>query len=202
MSRLILIFAILFQSAAFAADPVIIQVACPDQQGQTTKMTQADLVSLLSSGKPGSYTFLLLSVGGEGVSVRECSITIADKTDKPAEPPAEPPFVSQFGLEKKAVEWIRQVPADSAKYAQRLSLAYLTSVQEIDNGTLTTVEELNKAQAKTNAALLGENLAAWKPWGESCIKELDTLNKAGVLKTLEQHRQAWLEIATGLNGGK
>lgn len=187
-------------TAPAKADSVIVQIASPDASGTSTKVNQSELIALVGTGKPGTYTFLLITPTASGIALRECTVTVTDKAGTPQTPtePQPPTFVSRYGLEKLVREWM---PAESAQTdAKRLSLAYATTLVQIEKGKIKTVEELQNYQRETNRILLGDKATAWTTWGMSLGTELQRLKTAGSLDTLDDHKQAWMEIARGLNG--
>ena len=202
--RWLLLSICLFASAAHA-DSVIVQIASPEATGTTTKVSQDELIALVGTGKPGVYTFLIITPTSSGIALRECSVTVTDKAGTggttPTNPPVNPPtFTSRYGLEKLVREWLKNVPAESAKDAKRLSLAYATTIVQLEKGRIQSVEELQNHQRETNKILLGDSSTAWIPWGTALGTELQRLKTAGSLETLDDHKQAWMEIARGLNG--
>lgn len=187
------------------ADSVLVQIAGPEpgSTGTSTKVTQSELVALIGTGKPGTYTFLIITPTASGISLRECTFTVTDKAGTPTTTPAEPQppaYVSKYGLEKLVREWMKDVPAEAAKDAKRLALAYATTIVQIEKDKIKTVEELQTHQRETNKLLLGDKAVSWTTWGMSLGTELQRLKNAGLLESLDDHKQAWMEIARGLNG--
>lgn len=187
------------------ADSVLVQIAGPEPglSGTSTKVTQSELVALIGTGKPGTYTFLIITPTASGIALRECTFTVTDKVGAPPTTPTDPQpptYVSKYGLELLVREWMRDVPAEAAKDAKRLALAYATTIVQIEKDKIKTVEELQAHQRETNKLLLGDKAVSWTTWGMSLGAELQRLKNAGLLETLDDHKQAWTEIARGLNG--
>jgi len=97
------------------------------------------------------------------------------------------------------LDWFESVDSDmKIVEANRLGQSFSSIATLIENGTLTTPEQIINATAKSNVDALGENLAAWKPFLDALIIKLDRLAEQGKLTTSSQHAVIWREVATAL----
>lgn len=142
-------------------------------------------------------------------SVTMASIVVGKNEDQPVKPdepakPAEPDNPSLTGLSRMAYEWVAQVDrtnyseieikADAAKLAD----SFRDIVTLIDNGTLISIGAiLNQTKENNDATITNRN--EWLPWFTKMSTFLQSSYSNGSIKTIAQFKQAWIDIANGLD---
>ena len=140
--------------------------------------------AVFSARVPGEYRFIVACAKDGTVDVKTFTIIAVG-------PPEAP-------LSDSLAEWIPfwAYPLKlSSEDAGRLAASFEEVAARTD---LTTPATWIEATAISNRAALGDNLSLWKPIlnkiGEALLKKA----QAGELTTPEQHREMWLQIASGL----
>jgi hypothetical protein len=117
---------------------------------------------------------------------------------EPNPSPPRPVPDGRFGLAAKAAEWAKEVPQPARGKAAALAGSFRAVAAAIAAGTITSAEAIIQRTRESNVAALAEQRAAWSGWLETLRQELNGLAKSGRLKSLEDHAEAWRELATGL----
>jgi hypothetical protein len=83
-----------------------------------------------------------------------------------------------------------------------LANSFSSMAAAIAAGTLSKPQDILSQTRFSNNEALGASVDAWKKWGECLSDALSLLHETGKLKTPEDYRVAWEEIAAGLRGAK
>jgi hypothetical protein len=114
--------------------------------------------------------------------------------------PGPGPVNPATGMAGKVVELTRLVNSPNKKAeAAKLAEGFTGVVKQIQEGQLTTADQIIEAQKMANRTAVGNNLALWVPFLEGLQKEMKTQAESGLLVTSEQHASLWKQIADGLN---
>jgi hypothetical protein len=100
-------------------------------------------------------------------------------------------------LSRKVATWLKRLPKDTPKAKIRQVAGVFRKLANSD----TAVEKMLEATALANSAVIGDDLDKWVPFLDGLGNELDAMVDAGNLKTREQYRSTWLEIAAALDKG-
>ena len=141
--------------------------------------------AVFSARTPGEYTFTVAAALGGTVDVVTHTVIITG-------PPKKPETAT---LVEWIPYWLYPLQLDKAE-AIKLAESFEDVASRID--TLSTPKGIIEATATANRAALGTRIAAWKPLLVKVQASLTNKSRAGLLKTPEQHKETWNEIATGL----
>lgn len=172
------------------------------------------------SGENKTETFVILldlAAGQHIVSfvsfdraVHEVAIVEAGSPPGPTPPPPTPnppaPLPDgRFKLSNSTAIWVTSlVPMSARSRASSLAASFRANASAIAAGTLAEAEQILAETKKSNNLALGstEMIAAWKPFGATLEKELARLHAADELRVASDYKDAWLEIALGLEAVK
>lgn len=133
--------------------------------------------------------------------------------DPPAPPPAPLPD-GKYGLAKFTwFEAVAKVSKDTAgtraKTARAMAASFRGVAAAIAAGTVKSDREVLQKTADANYAALealcktpaetAELLKLWQPFSKALQSKLYPMYESGAIKTLDDYRTAWLEIADGLD---
>ena len=157
---------------------------------------------------PGKYIVVLAASSADGVQLAKWTVVVAGDRPEPQpkpnpnpKPKPEPqPTPSKYGLVEVARGAVALVPAESRGKSAALADAFDSVASQIAAGALRTVEAIIDSNRIQSKAALGDDYDAWKPATTTISKAVGELAADGKLKTLEQHQEAWEEIAKGLRG--
>lgn len=166
---------------------------------------------ILSSAAEKTYVIVLAVADADGsVAVTQHTVAIGTAPPSPGPEPGPPspgpgpPTPTPLPeLGEKARQW-KSLVTDPAKGATAKSLAgsFRSIAAAIAAGVLTRPEDIVRATLESNYVALGgkgsATHAAWQPFFSALNLELNTRSQAGMLKTPESHRQAWVDLAAGL----
>ena len=125
----------------------------------------------------------------------------------PAPPPPDPVPVplpdGKYKLANAAAAWVASSVDPAAKVqAKALAGSFRGIAAAIAAGTLSDPQKILTETRTSNNAALGSFVEQWKPWGGKLSAELERLSTEGSLRTADDYRTAWQEIATGLEAVK
>jgi len=147
---------------------------------------------LFSSRVPGTYTFIIAGARADMASLIHHEIVIAG--GQPAPGPGPAPVVP---LDQKIVAWSKTVKDYPNKKTHAAALASV--FKKMADAPDIKPEQILESTALANSAVLGGDLDKWVPFLDEMGKELDARVAAKTLETREQYRDAWLQIAAGLD---
>lgn len=147
---------------------------------------------LFSSRVAGTYQFIIAGARGDAASLIHHEIIVAGGAN-PA-PPGPAPVVA---LDQKVVTWSKTIKDYPSKKAHAAALAGV--FRKMADTKDVKPEQILEATALANSAVLGADLDKWVTFLDEMGKELDAMVAANSLTTREQYRDAWLQIATGLD---
>jgi len=114
-------------------------------------------------------------------------------------PPGPAPLPDgKYKLASQAREWMSMVPADHRAKAKDLANSFRGIASAIAAGTMKRPEDVLAATKASNNAALAGSMEAWKPWGAKLQAALEKADADGTLRTIDDYKVAWNEIATGL----
>jgi hypothetical protein len=158
---------------------------------------------------PGKYHIIVAVATSEGVVQKLHTVEVVwgnvkpelDKEDKVTPKPPEPIFEERLGVETKVRDWLSTVPIGRRGKQATLSLAFKEAAQRA-----TQISDLKKVEGESRSNLssdlvreaLGTEAANWSTFFNSLGIELAQLEVDGKLNTLDDFKQAWLEISEGL----
>jgi len=153
--------------------------------------------AVFSSGTPGEYTFIVACANDNDVDVKTYVVKVGEGGIIPGPQPG--PVNPATGLAGKVVELTKLVNSPNKKTeAAKLAAGFTGVAQQIQDGSLTTADQIIEAQKLANRTAMGNNLAVWVPFLEALQKEMKTQAEAGLLVTPEQHATLWKQISAGL----
>ena len=171
-----------------------------------------------ATGILGSYKFdlVIVSVVNSKINLQWVEHTIQvigvgvpptnPPTNPPTDPPVDPPPVTptSFGLVPIVTSLGNAVnDTDRVATAQSLAMSYISVATQISAGTVTTSDQAKSAVVAANRKVLSaQQRELWRSFAIGLSEQLNTLEKAGKFKTLEDYRLVFLEIANGLSGVK
>lgn len=154
--------------------------------------------AVFSSGISGEYTFIVACANDNDVDVKTYVVKVGEGGVVPGPQPG--PVNPATGMAGKVVELTRLVNSPNKKAeAAKLATGFADITKQIQDGKLTTADQIIEAQKIANRTAMGNSLALWVPFLESLQKEMKTQAEAGLLVTLEQHAILWKQISDGLN---
>jgi hypothetical protein len=104
----------------------------------------------------------------------------------------------KYKLAAQARDWMSTVPADHRGKAKDLANSFRGVASAIAAGTMKRPEDVLAATKSSNNAALGSSMDAWKPWGAKLQTALEKADTDGTLRTIDDYKVAWNEIADGL----
>ncbi len=114
-------------------------------------------------------------------------------------PPGPAPLPDgKYKLAAQARDWMSTVPADHRAKAKDLANSFRGVASAIAAGTMKRPEDVLAATKASNNEALGGSMEAWKPWGAKLQAALEKADADGTLRTIDDYKVAWNEIATGL----
>ena len=147
---------------------------------------------------PGQYTIILAVSNADGVAIRQHKISISGGTVAPVRR-IEPD--QKFGLVSDVRSWLSGVSVKSNQ--QALADAFeraahqATSIADLKKTSRDSGQNLSSRLVAT--AIGGvQNASNWAPVFQPMGERIAELEKAGDLKTLDDWKNAWREIAAGL----
>lgn len=171
---------------------------------------------LIVTGISGKYSVKLRVIKGEEVSTIRGTILVKSRAPVPPNPPGpnppgpNPPGPNppgpqpvipdgKYGLAKKAYEWANKVKStQKVDEAQKVAGSFEGAAAAVAAGAIKDINGLLSTTTQTNRESLGASAPMWADWMSELNRELSSLFDSKKLVTLEDHRVAWLEIATGL----
>lgn len=170
------------------------------------------------SGENKTETFVILldlAAGSHVVSfvsfdqqLHELAIVEAGTPPGPTPPTPNPPGPlpdGRFRLANSAAIWVTTlVPTPARRKASGIAANFAAKASAIGAGTLTDPAKILAETRAGNNAALGDaaSIEAWKPFGTALEKELKRLHDAGELRVAVDYRDAWLEIAQGVESAR
>jgi len=125
-----------------------------------------------------------------------------DPAPVPPVPPGPAPLPDgKYRLAAQTLEWLSTVPAEKRPLAKQLANSFRGIVSAIAAGSLTKPADVLAQTRSSNNAALGDAADLWKPFGAKLQLALETLDREGTLRTIDDYRAAWEEIAVGLEAG-
>lgn len=127
--------------------------------------------------------------------------------DKPDDTRPLPLPDGKFGLANATAAWVvSQVKVESRSKAKALADSFRQMVKTIASSQAAGVawdrEAILDATTKQNSEALGDQRDSWLEWATSLQVRLDQLYAAGSLKSADDYKQAFAEIAIGLESVK
>lgn len=141
--------------------------------------------AVFSARVPGTYVFIVAAAKDGTVDVVRHEIVVK----------GPPPTPTTDSLAEWIPFWAYGMNLDH-KDAQQLAQSFEDVAANSDE--LKEPKDWIKATAKANRAVLSEKLAIWKPILDKIGDVLLKKAQNGELVTPEQHKELWLEIASGL----
>ena len=155
---------------------------------------------------PGSYTIVLGVSSPEGISLTKWGITVGGDIPKPnpkpnpnPEPEPYKPVKSKYGLVEIVRVAKRKVPSPASNRIQAVADAFESVASQVGAGAITTIPNMFQANKEETGEAIGEYRDEWTPTMDAIKNALSNLNTKGELQSLDQHREAWLEISQGFN---
>ncbi|MCK9570357.1 hypothetical protein M0R72_15530 [Candidatus Pacearchaeota archaeon] len=153
--------------------------------------------AVFSSSASGEFTFIVACANDNDVDVKTLTIKVGEGDTPAPTPPG--PVNPATGVAGKVVEFSKLVNSPNKKAeATKLAAGFTGVAKQVQDGQLTTAEQIIEAQAIANRTALGNGLTAWVPFLTALQKEMKTEAEAGLLVTPEQHATLWVQIANGL----
>lgn len=150
----------------------------------------------------GRFQGVYATVGTDGtLTLKTCYLVVGDSVDPPT-PPVPPTPDPLTGLAKLAHDWAATLPDAAKMKAPALAASFEGIASQMAAGTLKFADEIIKSTAEANRAALGDKRENWVVWAQKLQAHLNAESAAGRLKTVDEHRTAWLEIAKGLRAVK
>lgn len=125
-----------------------------------------------------------------------------DPVPVPPSPPGPAPLPDgKYKLAAQTLDWLSMVPAEKRALAKPLANSFRGIVSAIAAGTITKAADVLAQTRSSNNAALGEASESWKAFGAKLRQALEKLDRDGTLRTIDDYRAAWEEIAIGLDAG-
>lgn len=172
---------------------------------------------VFASGSAGRYTFVLVAATADDpkkplIDIARHTLTIGEPPNpgpgpNPPGPNPEPLPPGRFGL----AAWSRDTASTTLTAltaTQRVESAKLLAgsfegiASAIAAGTIRSLDDVNTKTQVSNRAALGAYQSSWMAWATQLNAKIAALDDAGQIKTTDDAREAWLEIATGLRAVK
>lgn len=120
---------------------------------------------------------------------------------KEPEPDPDPDDDTDFPLlasysREQAIEHVDKPMRD--KTAKTLAASIRSVAALINKTTFATVRHAREAMRQANHAALGTDAEAWTKWDAKIKLALDTYHANDTLQTLPEYKDAWTQIAKGL----
>jgi len=152
------------------------------------------------ASKPGSYTLTLFVSNCEGQAFEKRTFTVLDTDDCPDTPvPPDQPDPDEpelSGLAKTSYDLaVSKVEQKYRGDAGKLATVYSRTAGD---STIKSPQALADQTVVEIKSVLGANTTAWKPWHEAMNEALKQEVSRGKLVTISQYRDAWQQIAKGL----
>lgn len=149
---------------------------------------------LFSSRVAGTYQFIIAGARGDAASLIHHEIIVAGGQPTPGPGPGPAPVIP---LDQKVAGWSKTIKDYPNKKAHAAAMAGV--FRKMADTKDVQPEQILEATALANSAVLGADLDKWVTFLDEMGKELDTRVEAKTLETREQYRDAWLQIAAGLD---
>jgi hypothetical protein len=175
------------------------------------KGNRRDVIALFVAEKPGRYEVAVAAVGSAGVdnkpkvAVAVWAVNVlappAPPAPQPIPPPVPPPSpsASKYNLEAVVAAAVPQITIiGQARTDAASSLASSFRAMAAQSKSYTDVQSFVTATGDNNRRALGATYAALKPVLSALNQRLAALVQAGTLATVDDHVEAWAEIARGL----
>ncbi len=154
--------------------------------------------AVFSSPTTGDYVFIVACSNEGDVDLKTYTLKVTNGGGGVVIPPDNPPNPAT-GLAGKVYEWAKSVQSPNLKAeAGQLAISFDSIAKKIEDGQLTTADQIAEATKLGNRAALGNSLQAWIPFLEKLQKEMRAQAEAGLLVTPAQHATMWRQIAEGL----
>ncbi len=154
--------------------------------------------AVFSSGVAGEYTFIVACANDNDVDVKTYVVKVGEGGVVPG--PVPGPVNPATGMVGKVAELTRLVNSPNKKAeAAKLAEGFNGVIKQIQDGQLSTVDQIIEAQKIANRTAVGNSLSLWVPFLEALQKEMKSQAESGLLVTPEQHAALWKQIAEGLN---
>ena len=122
-----------------------------------------------------------------------------DPAPVPPIPPGPAPLPDgKYKLAAQSRDWVSTVAAEHRQAATPLGNSFRGIAAAIAAGTLTKPADILAQTRSSNNAALGTSIEAWKRWGQQLQAVLERLDHDGTLRTPDDYKTAWEEIAAGL----
>jgi hypothetical protein len=179
------------------------------------KGNRRDVIALFVAEKPGRYEVAVAAVGSSGVdnkpkvAVAVWAVNVlAPPSPNPPPPPTPPappppsppsPSASKYNLEAVVAAAAPQITIiGQARSDAASSLASSFRAMAAQSKSYTDVQSFVTATGDNNRRVLGATYTALKPVLSALDQRLGALAQAGTLATVDDHVEAWAEIARGL----
>jgi hypothetical protein len=117
----------------------------------------------------------------------------------PGAPLPPDPAPGRFGLTKEVMEWVTSsVSTEDRSMSGELAKSFRTIQSAMAAGTLKQPAEILRETLQSNNRALGSRVEGWRGWGSRLESRLSQLHAESKLRTVEDYREAWGEIAAGL----
>jgi hypothetical protein len=144
--------------------------------------------AFFSGDKPGSYTFWIAGALDKTVDLQSVTVTVEGVV---------PPDPGPTGMEAKIREWLKLVKSETwATEATAVATSFHGVSQQINGGVLRSPDDVIKATAISNRAVLGNSGPAWAGFGEELRKYLNSESAAGRLPDMPAHATLWAQIGS------
>lgn len=124
------------------------------------------------------------------------------KPDEPSEPdkPSEPnkpakPKPGKYGLAEFAMKQAGKVSRSERGRADEVAEIFEIGA----NGNHTSTQAIVSDTLEALRSTLGKDVEAWRDWYAALAERLDELEASGNMITPDEFREAWAEVANGLN---
>jgi hypothetical protein len=180
------------------------------------KGNRRDVIALFVAEKPGRYEVAVAAVGSSGVdnkpkvAVAVWAVNVlappspsplppAPPAPQPIPPPPPSPSASKYNLEAVVAAAAPQITIiGQARTDAASSLASSFRAMAAQSKSYTDVQSFVTATGDNNRRALGATYVALKPVLSALNQRLAALVQAGTLATVDDHVEAWAEIARGL----
>lgn len=124
-----------------------------------------------------------------------------DPAPPPPPPPPPTPGPTKFGLVNAVRAWAAaHVPPANRPQARALADSFRAVDAAIAAGTLRDAAAILHETREGNGRALGGAREAWMPFFRAMEGELRRHHDSGALRTPADYREAWIEVAVGLEG--
>lgn len=164
---------------------------------------QKEVFAILLDLDNGQYFISFANPTSHGVKTLTAGDLPAPPDPKPG--PVNPDLpAGPLGLIKSSYEWTSVVDAKFIAQAKPLASSFRATAAQIAAGTLTKPADILAASKTSNNTALGspDAINAWKPWAVKLQEALTKLNTDKKLNTSEDYKEAFNEIAQGLEAVK